>query len=108
MGCVACRKLGLWRVPEIHHIVSGYRLGNDHTLPLCAWHHRGVPPDMDMYKSVAVKKLGPNLRDEKKRFVKEFGSEMNLLEEVNQWLDQNREGVEEIKAQPESESFLGS
>ena len=91
MGCVACRKLGLWRIPEIHHIVDGYRLGHEHTLPLCPWHHRGVPNDLDQYKSVTVKKLGPNLRDEKKRFIQEFGSEKELLQEVNRWLERNTE-----------------
>jgi hypothetical protein len=86
MGCIACRKQGFQRPAEIHHLVEGYRLGHDATIPLCEWHHRGVPPMMSMTKAHARKLLGPSLEESKRQFVAEYGSEKELLDEVNEWL----------------------
>lgn len=53
IGCIACRLNGHYREPcEIHHLNIGGKhgapnLGHDHTIGLCAWHHRGV---MDRWK----------------------------------------------------------
>lgn len=86
-GCICCKqRLGLYRYPEIHHIVEGYRLGDDYTIPLCAWHHQGQPPSVHATKKQAAKIMGPNLRDQKKTFVQAFGSERELLQRINQWL----------------------
>src|SRR5690606_40472407 len=51
MRCIACVIEGRSQPhrTEVHHIVDkGYRShsgGHDATLPLCSWHHRGIPPN---------------------------------------------------------------
>jgi hypothetical protein len=55
-----------------------------------------------MTKKEATKWLGPSLAESKKAFVHAFGSELELLMEINQWLSGEREV--EIKGLAESES----
>jgi hypothetical protein len=84
IGCVVARKLGLgWMAPDIHHIVQGYRLGNQYTIPLNPWSHRGVLPD-GMTAKQAYELLGPSLALQKKAFFERFGTERELLAEVNE------------------------
>lgn len=88
-GCICCKKSGRIRAPEIHHLVEGMkRLGHDFTIPLCPWHHRAEPPFMEMRKSEALEWLGPSLAESKRQFTEYYGTERELLEEVNLWLDQ--------------------
>lgn len=84
MGCVLCREYGLGHIPpEIHHITScGRRLGHDHTIPLCCWHHRGTPWACDR-PSQEEATLGPSLARNKRTFVSEFGTELEILDRVN-------------------------
>ena len=89
-GCVCCRIIGfpILSVPlEMHHIVDrGYRShsgGNVATLPLCRWHHQGVPPSVHMTKKIARAILGPALADGKRPFIQRWGTERELLERVN-------------------------
>lgn len=76
LGCIACRKAGSgYRAPDIHHILSGgFRMGNKYTLPLCPEHHR-------FPSNGAV--VGPSLADGSRRFAAMFGSQLELLAEVN-------------------------
>ena len=77
IGCIACIKDMKYGVsPDIHHLVEGNkRLGNKFTLPLCPWHHRGVGHGN-----------GPSLALNKKAFVAQYGTERELLKEVNEKL----------------------
>lgn len=76
LGCIACRKLGKFSVPEIHHLLSGgRRRGHMYTLPLCPAHHRGVFHDEALH--------GPSLALSVRRFREVFGSDDELLGEVN-------------------------
>ena len=59
---------------EIHHLVrSGRRLGHDHVVPLCHYHHQGkfLPGDFTSYKA-ASGVFGPSLEREPSRFMGEF------------------------------------
>lgn len=86
-GCAACRRLDMIRSPEMHHILSGgRRMGHDHTIPLCAWHHRGEPYPLDISAKFVEEILGPSMARNKKAFVARFGSEQDLLDKVNEWL----------------------
>lgn len=69
IGCLACRKHGLFGVPsDLHHPTSGGRRVSDSVvIPLCPWHHRGVGEP-----------IGPSLAKSKRAFVAEYGSEMEL------------------------------
>jgi hypothetical protein len=91
-GCIACKKDGYPYVPaEMHHLVEGYRLGHDFTIPLCAWHHRQVP-DIPVKKPSVAKTdeiRGPSLVS-KRRFIDHYGTERQLLEEINIFLERSR------------------
>lgn len=87
IGCIVSRKLGLgWVAPDMHHICdSGYRRlsgGNRATIPLSPWFHRGVPPE-GMTQTEAAEILGPSLALHKREFKKRFGTERELLAEVD-------------------------
>ncbi len=77
LGCIACLKSHSgYRAPDIHHIISGgRRMGNEFTLPLCPEHHR-VPSTGTV--------VGPSLADGSKVFAAKFGTQMQLLREVNE------------------------
>ena len=72
LGCVACVKDGINDTPgEIHHIVQGNRrLGHLHTLVLCPAHHRGDGRQV------------PSVHFTKRTFVQRYGSELELLAEL--------------------------
>lgn len=83
IGCIACNvsRLG-FRHAEIHHITrSGRRMGHDYTIPLCAWCHRAVP-DGNLSPSDMDRLIGPSLARNKRRFVEVYGTELELLERV--------------------------
>ena len=77
-GCVCCKLLGIYSIPEIHHLVDkGYRKhsgGNQATLPLCPAHHRG---------GSAERAMGPSLADGSKPFAAHWGTQRELLAMVN-------------------------
>ncbi len=92
IGCICCLKEGLKDVPvDVHHIVDkGYREhsgGHSATLPLCPWHHRGVPPS-GFTEDTAVFAAGPSLALHKRRFIRTYGTERELLAEVDKRIAQ--------------------
>lgn len=81
IGCLACRQLGYYNVPcQIHHLVNGYRLGDEYTVGLCPYHHQGIS---DLDKETAYRILGPSLATNKKEFIERFGTDDELLMEQN-------------------------
>lgn len=80
-GCIACRILGFYSAPDVHHILSGgRRTGHQNTIPLCPWHHRGVKP----HRIVPVlMDIGPSLAHGSKPFHARFGTQEELLKKVN-------------------------
>jgi hypothetical protein len=71
LGCVACRKDGHQTPASIHHIVQGNRrLGHLFTLPLCPSHHQGDGRQV------------PSVHFTKRTFVQRYGSELELLAEL--------------------------
>ena len=88
IGCCACLLGGHgFRAPEIHHLNSGGRnMGHDFTVGLCAWHHRGIPPD-GMLAAQAELVLGPSFARSPRKFREQYGVELELLEAQNAMLD---------------------
>ena len=88
LGCIVTRlKRGVWAYPEIHHMTSGgRRLGNDKTIPLTDWYHRGVIPADCKTSSEATSKYGPSMAKDKLEFECVFGGEEYLLAETNKLL----------------------
>ncbi len=74
MGCIICRKEGKHTPPSIHHINGRTGNGNQETIPLCYSHHQ-EGSDCEAYTS---------RHPWKARFIKRYGSESSLLDEVNQ------------------------
>src|SRR5690349_8055903 len=89
MGCCCClwnveNLLVTFRQAQIHHISHK---GNKQTIPLCPWHHQGLPASP--YNEEQTKRiLGPSLRLHKKEFIETYGKESVLLERVNKYLEQ--------------------
>lgn len=76
LGCIACFKLGYRDTPaEIHHIRTGMGMGqrNDHwhAIPLCPYHHRHGKEAIHQSRAL---------------FEKKFGTETELLNQVNEML----------------------
>jgi hypothetical protein len=85
-GCVACRIDGYHSPGDIHHIVDkGYRKhsgGNQSTIPLCPWHHRGVPP-MGHTNVTASHSFGWSMALNPRQFKLKYGEQRFLLDKVN-------------------------
>lgn len=82
LGCIACIKAGSgYRAPDIHHVLrGGRRIGHQATLPLCPEHHR-FPSN--------GKVVGPSLADGSKVFEAKWGTQKDLLIEVNAMIYQH-------------------
>jgi hypothetical protein len=91
LGCVACSAWGHSTPAEVHHLLSGNkRRGHLATVPLCAWHHRGVIPTGSA-RRLMEGLLGPSMALQSKRFRELFGSDEDLLAEVNRRLSVGRD-----------------
>lgn len=96
IGCICCRDnpgqlLKGFNPAQIHHITDkGYKRlsgGDNATIPLCPWHHQGIPINGrdDAYM---IENLGPSFEKHKKKFIKKYGTERNLLDKVNKLLEE--------------------
>lgn len=90
IGCIACRieqarfTCGL---VEVHHLNLGgkagqVRRGHEFTIPLGEWHHRGAPLPGSTAASMA-KAFGPSLARSSRAFRERYGTDDELLAEVN-------------------------
>lgn len=81
IGCICCRKARSgYRAPDIHHIIDGgRRMSHMATLPLCPEHHR-IPSNGTV--------VGPSLADGSRVFAAKWGSQIQLLIEVDELIDQ--------------------
>jgi hypothetical protein len=88
MGCIASWLDGRPDVPaEIHHLNLGGRAGNrrrgdEYTIPLSPWHHRGVLLPGRTASSMRLL-YGPSLALHSKAFRQRYGRDDELLEKVN-------------------------
>lgn len=78
IGRICCRKRGLHRECEIHHLLSGgRRIGHHATIGLCPWHHRGAL--IEGFDKQLSEVRGPSLARGSKPFHEAFGSDVELL-----------------------------
>ena len=85
-GCIACKQDGTYFIawaaqihPEIHHLtVSGRQIGQDATVCLCSWHHRGICVP-NARTSEMERLYGPSLAKGSKTFHARYGSNDELL-----------------------------
>lgn len=87
IGCIVTRVyFNAWGGFDVHHLVSGNkRMGNQFTIPLTPYYHRGVIPT-GMTEKEAYDLFGPSLAKNKREFVSKFGSELELLDKTNELL----------------------
>ena len=79
IGCVACHMSDRWSPADVHHLLSGgRRRGNRYTIPLCPWHHRGLPAAGQSLKDMRDL-FGPSLALTSKDFRGEYGDDEGLL-----------------------------
>jgi hypothetical protein len=88
IGCIVCRRYyHIVEPADVHHLLSGgKRRGHHATIPLCPYHHRGIPID-GMSNDRMRARLGPSLALQSKAFHAKFGSDDYLLEETEKELD---------------------
>lgn len=81
-GCLACLIEGFENgQAEVHHLTSGFRReGHQATIGLCCWHHRGIPPTMEMTRTTARYEFGPAFSDGRRPFAARYGEDSLLLE----------------------------
>lgn len=103
IGCLCCRRNGTQVFPaEIHHLLSGgRRRGHQFTLSLCIWHHRGVVPH-GVTSLQATLDHGPSLARGSKAFHVHFGSDDQLLIEVNALIDELKRDLSISSTAPKS------
>lgn len=96
IGCCVCRQQhGAYVECEIQHLTSGgRRRGHMFTIPLCAWHHRGVTTN-GLTADYMTQIYGPSFAHSRAAFEAAFGYEEALLLQVNDWLGIPRK-VEEV------------
>jgi hypothetical protein len=98
LGCICCIIHGLPTGGPVdkHHLVDkGYREhsgGEQATIPLCRWHHRGEPVRMDLTVRFCTQMFGPSLAVNKRAFIRRWGTERELLEMVDQRLKRSAAG----------------
>jgi hypothetical protein len=83
IGCLACRKAGWFSAPDVHHLnldqhAGQQRLGDEATIGLCVWHHRGQAWDGWTQERMA-QFAGPSLKHQPNKFRERFGSDLQLL-----------------------------
>ena len=101
IGCICSRKRG-WRVEaDVHHLNMGQhagapRLGDEQTIGLSPWHHRGVPVN-GMNAAQCRRILGPSMAHEPVKFREVFGSDQELLAEQNRLIEEWEQCVVGVK-----------
>lgn len=91
IGCLACRQLGYYDVPgEAHHLLNGYRRGDEYSVSLCQYHHRNVT---ELDKETAYRILGPSLATNKKEFIERFGTDEELLSTQNKLIEEWEQSI---------------
>lgn len=92
IGCVACDQDGRYNFnTEVHHLnehglAGKKRRGDEYTVPLCAWHHRGVPP-IGKNTTWAKEFMGPSFALHKLAFRERYGTDDELLQATNKQLE---------------------
>jgi hypothetical protein len=96
IGCIACLIAGREEQggpTEIHHLVDkGSRKasgGNQSTIPLCRWCHRGEPIIAKGARYMR-ERFGPSMFLESRAFAQLYGSQRYLLSRVNDMLSSGK------------------
>jgi hypothetical protein len=94
LPCIACTIEGLPEQcgpTEEHHLnLDGHagqkRLGDEYSIPLGRYHHRGEPPPGMTAVDAAIK-YGPSLARQSRQFRAQYGVDSELLRRTNELLE---------------------
>lgn len=103
IGCIACKRdckphLRPFTDCEVHHLLTtglhgnGKRRGDDATIGLCSWHHRGMPVEYYTARE-CVDCFGPSYARQARAFRDLYGSDDDLLAEQNRLIDEWRKST---------------
>ena len=84
-GCIACviECLPQPNASEIHHQTKyGRQIGQDHSVCLCQWHHRGICVIGKTSREMAFE-FGPSLAKQPRKFFDIYGANAEQLEFQN-------------------------
>lgn len=82
LGCLICRiYYDIHGEPaDLHHPAPGMkRISDDTFYAACGWHHRGIPKDGYTQQEME-EHLGPSIALNRKQFIKQFGTDEELLD----------------------------
>jgi len=102
IGCLCCRKRGWGITPcQVQHLnldshAGQLKLGDEHTIGLCPWHHQGQPV-RGMSEKQCARILGPSMAHESVRFREVFGTDAELLAEQNRLIEEWEQCVVGVK-----------
>lgn len=92
IGCICCLKMGAYNACEKHHLLTtgmhgnGRRRGEQFTIGLCQYHHRGAHAvGGERAREMAVN-YGPSYADQPRKFREVFGDDDGLLAEQERLL----------------------
>lgn len=86
VGCIPCRMMFARYIPaECNHLVDGYRIGHEATVPECSWHHQGTCLTGTTPRQMK-KVMGPSRRLHKKQFRDQYGNDQSLLALTNDYV----------------------
>lgn len=92
LGCIACildKRINPFEaVPcEIHHMDGRVKPGCElKTVPLCYFHHQGLPFDGKTEKEL-LQLIGPSWHKHRPYFRRKYGSDKEVIETVNKYLE---------------------
>lgn len=99
IGCICCLKRGIFSHCEKHHLLTtglhgnGKRRGEQATLGLCTFHHRGAHGVGGARAREMALNYGPSYADEPRRFREEFGDDDSLLAEQDRLIGIWRDSI---------------
>ena len=93
LGCIACILDGRLEpfpihptYPDIHHMDGRVKPGCElKTVPLCKWHHDGVANGIP--NKVMLENIGPSWHKHRPYFRRKYGSDKEVIEAVNKYLE---------------------
>jgi len=99
IGCICCLEMGQTSQCEKHHLLTtglhgnGKRRGEQFTIGLCSYHHRGAHAvGGEMARQMALS-YGPSYADQPRQFREVFGDDENLLRAQNEFIEIWRESI---------------
>lgn len=93
LACICCAMDDVSQVTptEEHHLnkfglMGKQRRGNEYSIPLCAWHHRGIVAE-GKNSGWMLYKFGPSFALNKRLFRTTYGTDDELLAKTDQFLE---------------------